>query len=279
MPEEITFEPPVTDAQPTEAAQEPQAEAPAEAPAEGEAAQEQEQQGESEDKARDEKGRFKGVQARIDELTRARHEAEREAAYWRGVAAKPEAKAPAEPAAQERPTPDKFEKYDDYVEALAEWKAEAKVAEAVQKLESKATQSKQAAEQDTRAKTWADRTAAFSKAQPDFTEVMSTADVQVAGHVMDALLESEKGPELAYHLAKNPDEAARISQLPQNRALVELGKLEASLQTKPVLKSVTKTPAPISPVGSGRATTPNLADMSMDEYRAYRAKQGAWWAR
>lgn len=34
----------------------------------------------------DEKGRFKGVQPRIDELTRARREAEREASYWRGIA-------------------------------------------------------------------------------------------------------------------------------------------------------------------------------------------------
>ena len=60
---------------------------------------------------RDDKGRFKGVQPRIDELTRARREAEREAAYWRAIANKDDASS-ATKAAPEKPTPDKFDELE-----------------------------------------------------------------------------------------------------------------------------------------------------------------------
>jgi hypothetical protein len=76
---------------------------------------------------RDDKGRFRNpVQPRIDELTRKTREAEREAAYWRGRAQSAEKpKDAAAPPA--KPTPDKFDDYGAFVEALADWKADEKI--------------------------------------------------------------------------------------------------------------------------------------------------------
>lgn len=274
-PEEINFDQPVTDPAPIEP-EAPEAEtvaAEVETEAEGEKASPEQ---ESEDKQRDSKGRFRGIQPRIDELTRARHEAEREAAYWKGVA---EAnKAPAK--AEGKPEPGQFEDHNEYVEKLAEWKAQEIVRAELGKRDQEATQQKRQAEQQTRATTWESRQAEFSKTAPDFAEVVASADIPMPAHVMDALLESEHGPALAYHLAKNPDVATKIGGMSERAALIELGALQAKLANPtPVQKSVTKAPAPITPIKSGGNNVVDLNKMSQAEYEAYRAKQGAWWGK
>lgn len=239
------------------------------------AAQEQEAKDERE---RDERGRFKPtLQQRIDELTRARHEAEREATYWK-QRAEPPAK---EPAQEAKPTPDKFTDYADYVEALTEWKADQKVNEALAKRDQQQAEKAQQSVQETKAKTFVERQATVRQSIPDYDEVMTAAaDIRVAQHVHEVLLDSDRGPELAYHLAKNPDEAARISALSPLAAARELGRLEASLE-KPATasKPVSKAPAPIKPIVTGATSTQDPSRMSMDEYRSWRKSQGASWAR
>lgn len=272
--EEIVFEQPVTDQAATPETPEAEATAQAEPKAEGEAAPEQ-----TKDEAqRDDKGRFKRpIQPRIDELTRAKHEAEREAAYWRGIAEA--GKAPSAKAdAPSKPTPDQFSDHNEYVEKLAEWKAKEIVSASLRERDEQAEQAKQKTERETRASTWAERQAKFAETAPDFDEVLASAEVQVPAHLLDALLKSDQGPALAYHLAKNPEVAQNIAGMSKDDALMELGALKASL-SKPALKSVTKAPAPITPVKSGGGNVPDVAKMSQTEYEAYRKTQGAWWAR
>ena len=70
--------------EPVPQAQEPAPEVKAPEAIPEETAQQEAKPEETTDRPRDEKGQFKSpVQDRIDELTRARREAEREAAYWR----------------------------------------------------------------------------------------------------------------------------------------------------------------------------------------------------
>src|SRR3954469_9183752 len=95
MPEEIVSEHPVPVVFEPAAAP---AEAPAPSPAEDKEApvQEAEAKPEGDDQPRDEKGKFKSpTQARIDELTRARREAEREAEYWKQRATPAQSQEPA----------------------------------------------------------------------------------------------------------------------------------------------------------------------------------------
>lgn len=238
--------------------------------------QQQEAQGnEGQQTERDEKGRFKGVQPRIDELTRARREAEREAAYWRQVAQG--AQSPAQ-AAPQRPAPENFEKYDDYIDALTDWKAEQAVAK---RLEADST--RKVAE--TRAQTFAERQTQARAAMPDYDEVVGGSDTPIANHVGEVILESDLGPQLAYHFAKNPDALMRLNNMSPTAAAREIGRLEATLFTKPAApaaptKKVSNTPAPAGTLGTqGRATTPALQYLSMDEYMKQRKAQGARWAR
>lgn len=257
-----------------------------------EKAQEQEQ-GKQDDAAeearhRDDKGRFKGVQGRIDELTRQKYEAEREAAYWKGRAGldtkQDQAQPSAEQAATTKPTPDKFDDYGSYIEALTEWKADQKINQALTEREAKAAAARQA---ETVASTWEQRQAAARATVPDYDAVVGGADAPVAQHVAEALMDSERGPELAYHLAKNPEVLARLNSLPQRQADRELGRIEASLSAPAAAPAAppartTQAPTPAATtLGQGRATTPNPSDMSMDEYVAFRSKgqTKARWAR
>lgn len=235
---------------------------------------EQAEEGQQND--RDEKGRFKGVQPRIDELTRARREAEREASYWRGIAQQGQAQQSA-PAAPTKPTPDKYDDYGDYVEALTDWKTEQAVAK---RMEQDSTRKVA----DARSQTFAERQVATRAMLPDYDAVVGASETPIANHVGEAILESDRGPELAYHFAKNPEVLQNLNGMTPMQAAREIGKLEATLQTKTALavpsKKLSTTPAPASTLGSqGRATTPPLANASMDEYMAQRKSQGARWAR
>lgn len=231
---------------------------------------------EATEQPRDEKGKFKSpVQDRIDELTRARREAEREAAYWRQRATPVQ-----EPTPQAKPTADQFKDYGEFVEALADWKADQKVTEALKARDADTAKSAEQRAHETKAQTFVERQTAAKTSIPDYDAVVSAADVPISRHVEEVILDSDKGPELVYHLAKNPAEAARISALSPLAAARELGRIEATLgQAAPATKPVTKAPAPMKPTsGNGSSPTTDPSKMSHEEYRAYRAKQGAKWA-
>lgn len=215
---------------------------------------------------RDDKGRFKGVQTRIDELTRARREAEREAAYWRGLAAPKK-----EEEVDAKPVIDTFGDYSAYVEALTEWKA----ARAVKDQFAGETQRKA---QDATASAFLARQDEVRKVVPDYDTVMADADAPVASHVQEVMLDSAVGPQLAYHFAKNPSLLESLNAMTPLQAAREIGAMESGL--KAPAKKLSSTPAPANTApASGRANTKSLEDMTMDEYKAHRKANGARWAR
>jgi len=94
----------------------------------------------------------------------------------------------------------------------------------------------------------------------------------------DAILDAEDPAALLHHLGQNPDLAAELSGLSPAQLGRRIGRIEASMATKPPPKPVSKAPEPARPIGATRGT-PNLADMDMDAYVAARKAQGARWAR
>ena len=85
-------------------------------------------------------------------------------------------------------------------------------------------------------------------------------------------MDSEKGPELAYHLGTHLDEADRISRLPVHLQARELVLLESRLQ-KVAANKVTNAPEPTKPI-SGKSAQPSNdpSKMTMDEWMAWRQK-------
>lgn len=253
---------------------------------------------------RDDKGKFRSpLQPRIDELTRDKHDARREAAYWRQraealeQAGKPAAEPPKKPEASE------FDSYDAYVEALADWKADQKIDS---KLKARDEQSAATRQAETRANNWDKSVAAAREKHADYDDVMSASDVPIANHVAELLLDSEAGATVALHLAKNADVAKRLNAMTSVAAARELGKIEAQLAVaaeppaneedngaqppaggdKPLKDAVpaakpktSAAPAPAKTVGQNRSTKVPLEKMSMDDYVKTRTEQGARWAR
>lgn len=233
----------------------------AEAPAAPEAPEPPAEEGQE----RDEAGKFQknGTQARIDELTRQRHEAAREAAYWKGQAeatkARPEQEAP-----QGEPTPDQFQDYAQYVKAQAKWE-----------VRQESQQERQRQREHAQASAWADRVAAAKVQHPDFDSVMNGSTAPMSAAMAEAIKDSDIGPTVARHLALNPSEAARIAQLSPTGAAREIGKLEASLsapKTAPVQRT-TQAPQPAQTIGAGRSLTGDPGKMNQADYLQWRASQ------
>jgi hypothetical protein len=209
-----------------------------------------------------------GVQKRIDELVKQRETEKREKEYWRTEALRnkpPETAQPIPPATElPKPRSDQFDNYDDFMEAIADWKAETKVRQiqTVQQAQSR----KQAIS------SWHEKAAAK---YDDWREVFTDA-VDISQTMGEVMLDSDHGVDLGYHLAKNPGEARRIFNLPAHRQAYEMGKLEAKLINQPPpQKNKTNAPAPTSPVGGKEVAAKKLEDMSQEEYNAYRKRQMA----
>lgn len=148
------------------------------------------------------------------------------------------------PVAVEVPKPEQFKTPDEYVEALADYKADRKIAQ------------QKATEQQTKVvSVFEERVDQAREKYSDFDAVAFSENVRITDAMAEVIQESEIGPEVAYHLGKNPDEARRIAGLPPLAQAREIGKIEASLSANPPAKKVTSAPEPIKPVGS-RAANP-----------------------
>ena len=172
-----------------------------------------------------------------------------------------------------KPTSDQYRNVDDYVEALTEWKLGQKEAES--KRASEQAQSKQLLTKVEKVYAEAEKISGFDRASFDamFDELPKDAQTNIAM----TILESDIPGKILAHLHANPDVAEKLAELSPTRQAAEIGKLEAKLSTVSVTKS--KAPAPISPIGSrGGSASGDLARMSMEDYVAARAKQGARWA-
>jgi len=109
---------------------------------------------------------------------------------------------------------------------------------------------------------WANKVQAAKTSLPDFDDIVASSDVVVNDDIRDAILESDVGPQILYHLAENEDVAKKIAGLSAKQALREIGKLEARFETRetaPEPKTIarSKAPQPIQPLrGSSPADVP-----------------------
>ena len=155
------------------------------------------------------------------------------------------AKEPPVTSTSEPPDPKNFTSYLDYADALAEHKVAVKLAER------EAHQ-----RQKTVVDAHAEREEAAREKYSDYQDVVHRDDLLISDYMADVIMSSDVGPEVAYHLGKHPEEAARIHGLPPLQQAKEIGRLEASFSNNPApVKKVSSAPEPIKPLNS-RSTTP-----------------------
>lgn len=218
-----------------------------------------------------------GVQKRINELTAKARAAERRAEEVERQLQELQQR-PKEPESQAKPSIDQFQNYDEYVEALADWKTDQKLS-ARDKAASE-RQAKQSAQREhetfrTRVESQVDQ---GRSEFDDFDDVViQNPDLPVSPTMAQALVEMEEGHKVAYYLGKNPEEAADIASMSPTRQAIALGRIEAKLAVKPPAKTVSNAPEPIGSKLNGGAS-PGKADpskMSDAEWAKWDAEQQA----
>ena len=229
------------------------------------------------------------LEKRFSEITKQREEARKEAQQERQARLELEQRLAAleqnrQPQQQvvnidQEPQPSQFNDAFEYAKALAEFSTEKALAERDRQV---AQQREQEAQQKI-IQSWAQKVQAAKAELPDFDDLVASSDVVVNNAVRDAILESDVGPKILYHLAENNDLAIKIASLSPNAALREIGKLEArfeakpeTAQTAPVVRS--KAPAPIQPIrgGQGKPDVPISANGEFHgSYQAWKAARKA----
>lgn len=178
------------------------------------------------------------AQERIDELTRARRDAEREAEFWKSKAIPAKEAKTEAPQVQVDDEPDpaayQFGETDPaYIKDLGAHAARQEF-KRLREEDAKTTAVRSAEQADF------DRRAAFAKDHPDFHDKIATS--LVCTQVMaDTMIDSEHGPAVAYHLANNPDEAKRIAALSPVAQIRAIGAIEGRLAAAPTTTEPTNT--------------------------------------
>lgn len=220
------------------------------------------------------------LQARIDELTFDKHNtaAERDRALAKAdelqkqldalKAGKPAPTAEPEQSAapakfakkafdEPKPKQEDFDDYDKFSDAKDDWIERKARHNFQQELDEKAYNDRVArdeAELRTRVETaqraYTERFNAAKIKYPDFEQKMKDgANMPLSEAQVQHMRLSEQGVELLYFFLNNPTEAERIGALPDGRALVEMGKIEARLEAAPA-----SSPATAEPTSAAKST-------------------------
>lgn len=218
----------------------------------------------------------KGVQKRLDELTKNWRSAERERDHWRELALRSlQQEKPSQP---EIPPPTKTLADFNFDEsAYAKYLIEHATSHAEKVALERAKEQEQRQKATERLLAYKSKAAEFAKTAPDFEQVAHNPDLPITDAMAEVIQQSDDGPALAYYLGKNPDIAYQISRLPPTLAAKELGRIEGMLLTKKEAakpKKVSEAPPPPNRLsGSEPAIEKDPDKMTAEEWLKWREKQ------
>lgn len=176
----------------------------------------------------------------------------------------------------DEPRRDQYEDYETFIKAQARYEARLEAREeakrAFEESRKKDSEISQRESQEKAAREWHTKVEKARDLIDDFDEVCSESESIVLEPAANAMRESDQGALIAYYLAKNPDEAERISKLSPSKQAAAIVNLEDKV-SKPA-KKLSKAPDPINPVGTKVEVTKDPAKMSQAEYNAWRDKGG-----
>lgn len=203
------------------------------------------------------------VQERIDKLTWEKWEAKREADQLRKELEEFRNTTTVAPA--QRPIPpveDDFDDPNEYRKARVKYEDEIFAWNETRRNTELEKQRSQESFQES-LKAFNKRAERMRAKYPDFDEAISAPIFSPA--VSQEVLDSEYGAEIGYYLAKNPDEALRLSSLPPSRVAKEIGKLEVKF-TSVSKRTVSKAPPPINPLDGDDTVKPDLEKMPIEDF-------------
>ncbi len=198
------------------------------------------------------------LERRFSELTRQREQARDETRQEREKREQAEAKVrdlesrltPPVDSVDEEPMPSAYQDAYQYAKDLSVYAAN----KALRDRDQQQAMAKAQEQRTALMHTWATRIEATKAELPNFVEMVESSDIRISDPVRDAILESEVGPKILYHLAEHPEVAEKLTRGSMITALREIGRLEAQFETtherpEPA-KLKSKAPAPITPLRS-----------------------------
>jgi hypothetical protein len=257
-------------------------EEPAESASESETDEEAEQ--EEQEQAEEEQPKKKGgFQRRIDRLTREKAELadrlsriEQDLAQRAAKPADEKREEPKQPAANDgKPTPENFKTWEEYTEALTDWKLDQR------EKAKKADEEKRTSEEQRKAaqSRWNEQVEKGRDEFDDFDEVVVQSKRPASAVVQQFILKSDVGYRVAHELGRDAGLLDKINRLDPIDAVRELSKIEAkhtAAQKAPEEKpKVTKAPKPVKPVTGKVKTAPRIDDPNLEfrDYERLRRKQ------
>lgn len=108
----------------------------------------------------------------------------------------------------------------------------------------------------------------------DYDAVVNRHDVPITPAMVSVIADTDDPGVVAYHIAKSPELAAKLANMPPVQMAREIGRIEARLSSPRT--TTTSAPPPITPVTPKAKPATDPAKMSADEYAAWRAKGGTF---
>lgn len=189
----------------------------------------------------------------------------------KALAALDQVNRPQEQSGDPRPVRETFTDPGAYDKALEDWAGRHAAAKALADDETRrATEARETANRAV-IDTYTARKAAFTEDHPDYAELVESDDLHFSIPMTYAIVNDEDGPAIAYYLAQNPEEFARIAKLGDAQAATAIGRIAARLQQRP---AAPVKPDPIRPVGArSGAMAKSPSEESMDEYAKRRTPE------
>lgn len=208
-----------------------------------------------------------GVQKKLDKLTREKYERDARIQYLEQQA---QERAEREvPKPEGKPTLAQFDgDQEQYLEALSDWKVDAKLAEAETR---KREREKETAERE-KISTYQQRLNAFVAEHDDYEQVALQAPINYSETMLDFIKESERGPQIGYYLGQNLEEAKEIEKMPPMRQAIALDRIERGLVEPekeesqgepPPRRNITQAPPPPATIASGGTARRSINDPNL----------------
>lgn len=216
-----------------------------------------------------------GFQKRIDELTRARYEADQRAQALERQLQEVQQQSQRSQYEQSKPTLEQYNyDHEQWAQAYEQWVVRGQ--EEQQRAAQEAQQRRQAQEQQVRRQMEIQQKVLKGQEKyPDFQarvydpSLPNLAQINQAAY--EALVESDAMADVAYYLASNPSEVYKFGSMSPVQAIKEVARLETKLTSKAA--KPTSAPPPPKTVGGKSESVKDPNDMSVDEWMEWRRKQ------
>lgn len=165
------------------------------------------------------------------------------------------------------PALEDFNTVEEFVQAHRDWAMDQGKKVGQQELQTQfQQQQEQARIQQIRQQLEA-REASTRAKHKDYDEIVRPFGPVLMGNqtLAEYIATEEMGPEVAYHLARNPAILDQLNGLSEYQAGRKLLELEARLKSPPPAKTITKAPDPIKTVGGRETVTKTLADLAKEQ--------------